>query len=84
MATKSKRAWQITRMPFGIHEGKLFTDIPKGYLVWIVSNIKDRPEVVQAAKRALNRTQKKGRPQKPKKKKRGPSWNDRQRKTHSE
>ena len=39
--------WEIDRMPFGKHEGKLLVDIPSSYLLWAAENI-NQEDICQA------------------------------------
>lgn len=44
----------LTEMPFGMHRGKAFHDLPAGYLNWIMSVADDMPpDVVLSTKTAL-------------------------------
>jgi hypothetical protein len=36
---------------FGMHKGKALRDVPNQYLEWLISNVKDRPALVEAVKR---------------------------------
>lgn len=45
----------LARCPIGKHKGKAWRDIPTGSLEWMVHNLTDKPDIVEAAAKEIER-----------------------------
>jgi exodeoxyribonuclease X len=51
----TKDVKNITRLPFGKHKGKLWAEVDPGYLVWMVKQADMDADMIELAKREMNR-----------------------------
>lgn len=52
---KSKATHKVNRMPFGMHKGKTFRELPNDYLGWLATLPDLKPELLKAVKFEIKR-----------------------------